>query len=537
MLVRLFFLGGILLPLLAYGQYATVPLNQWEQKWYENGLLQDTSGDVHSAIRPWRRAEVGQFDRRRPFFADSALVEKGVIPWVKRKLWHEHLFNFSGPDYEISINPVVGFSVGTEGESAQYDQIYQNTRGLRVEGRLGNKFSFYTTVVETQARFATHVNQLAIQSRVVPSYWLRKDFRNFGSDFAYAAGEIAYTPGKFFHFRLGRGKQFIGDGYRSMLLSDNSVNFPFFRIETTIGKLRYVNIWSVMNDIRPEVALAEDVYARKYLSVHYLSLNIGRRLNVGLFEGIMWGDELNRFGFDINFLNPIILYRPVEFSVGFNGGNTLMGVTSSYQLAKGMKAYGQVAIDEFSFSEIRNWSNGSWQNMLAWQLGIKYGDAFGVPNLFLRAEYNAARPHTYSHRQILTNWGHYSQPLAHPLGANFREVLLHVDYRFRRVQASLAIHSALAGRDENEEANWGGDIYNSFRVRSADEQLFIGSGTASQINYWRAEVSYLLNPNYNLRLTVGAQQRTEEVPDLGLPDSQTVYFGLRTNMYTLYQDY
>ena len=122
-----------------------------------------------------------------------------------------------------------------------------------------------------------HVNELTSQNDVVPGYWITKGFKDNAYDFAYAAGEIAYTPNKMFHFRLGRGKQFLGEGYRSLLISDNSVNYPFFRIETTFGKLKYVNLWSVMNDIRDEVALADDVFAKKYFSMHYLSLNIGQR--------------------------------------------------------------------------------------------------------------------------------------------------------------------------------------------------------------------------------------------------------------------
>ena len=132
---------------------------------------------------------------------------------------------------------------------------------------------------------------------------------------------------------------------------------------------------------------------------------------------------------------------------------------------------------------------------------------------------------------------HYNQPLAHPLGANFRELLLHAQYRYERFSGLVAIHTALLGRDENDEANWGGNIYKSFEFRSADEQLFVGSGVESELTYWRAEVSYLLNPNYNLRLTLGAQSRSESQADLGLPSAQNIYFGLQTNMYNLYQDF
>jgi len=528
----LFILGT----LAAQAQFATVPLNQAERQWYENDLGRQDN-QVHTAVMPWRTAEVTPYSRRGELLPDSIAKQPGVGNWLARKIWSEDLFKFQGEDYTVTINPVVALMYGQESESANYDKIYQNSRGVRVEGQLGKKFSFYSTVVESQARFAAHVNAQALESQVVPGYWLRKSFRDFASDFAYAAGEIAYTPSKTFHFRLGRGKQFFGEGYRSLLLSDNSVNYPFFRIETTFGRVKYVNLWSVMNDIRPEVAIDNDVFAKKYLSLHYLSVNIGKRLNVGLFEGLMWGDELRRYGFDANFFNPVILYRPVEFAQGATGGNTLLGFNASYNLGQGIKIYGQLVLDEFKLSEIRKWSEGPWQNMQAAQLGLKWGDALGVRNLFLRAEYNAARPHTYSHRDILTNWGHYGQPLAHPLGANFREFLLQAQYRKGRWQGQAAIHTALVGRDETAAANWGGNIFKSFKVRSADTGVFIGNGIAADLLYWRAELNYIVNPLYNLRLQLGVQHRSGDAVEVGLPDSQTFYLGLRTNMYELYQDF
>lgn len=165
---------------------------------------------------------------------------------------------------------------------------------------------------------------------------------------------------KFFYFCLGWGKQFIGEGYCLMFILDNSVNYFFFRIEMIIGKLCYVNFWLVMNDICLEVELVDEVFVCKYFFMYYLSLNIGQWLNVGFFEGIMWGDELNCYGFDVNFFNLVIFYCLVEFFIGVSGGNILMGINMSYCLGKGLKLYGQVVIDEFIFFEIWDWSNGFW---------------------------------------------------------------------------------------------------------------------------------------------------------------------------------
>lgn len=532
-----FFIFFLSLPLLLQSQSATLPINALDQSWYNNSLLRADHNDIHTAIHPYRTAEVSPYSRKSALLKDSIYKEKGLVNYIQRKLWQEHLFEFKAEDYHITINPVVGFSYGQDSEAVGYETTYQNSRGFHLEGRLGERFTFYSTFVENQARYPFHVNTLSQQQNVIPALWSYKDFKTNGFDYAYAAGEIAYTAKKFFHFRLGRGRQHIGEGYRSLLVSNQGVNYPFFRIETTIGKLRYVNVWSVMNDIRDTVALAPDVYAKKYFSMHYLSLNIGQRLNVGLFEGIMWGDELNRYGFDINFFNPVILYRPIEFSQGFTGGNVLMGLNASYRLGKGIKVYGQMALDEFVWDEITDWKTGHWRNMMAWQIGAKWGDALGIENLFVRAELNAVRPHVYSHRDIVTNWAHYNQALAHPWGANFKEWLVHAEYRKGRLLARAAIHGGLRGRDENEAANWGGNIYKSYSVRSADKDVFIGNGVESKLMYWRAELNFIANPNYNLRLQLGYQSRSEDATELGLPDSKAFYFGLRTNIYEAYQDF
>ncbi|RMF03447.1 MAG: gliding motility protein RemB, partial [Bacteroidetes bacterium] len=176
-------------------------------------------------------------------------------------------------------------------------------------------------------------------------------------------------------------------------------------------------------------------------------------------------------------------------------------------------------------------------NMVAWQLGLKWGDALGVPNLFLRTEYNLARPYIYSHREVLTNWSHYQQPLAHPWGANFRELLVQGNYRYQRWSLFAAYHYGEIGRNAEGE-NWGGDIFESWDTRTLTTGVFAVQGQTGKLSYLAAELAYTLNPNYNLEVHAGYRARTETTPKaLARPDSRWFYFGLRTNVYTSYQDF
>jgi hypothetical protein len=79
-------------------------------------------------------------------------------------------------------------------------------------------------------------------------------------------------------------------------------------------------------------------------------------------------------------------------------------------------------LDEFILSKVRN-SPTNWVNKFGIQLGGKYIDAFGIKNLDLQLEMNRVRPFTYAHYDTINNYTHYNQPLAHPLGANFQELI------------------------------------------------------------------------------------------------------------------
>ena len=64
-----------------------------------------------------------------------------------------------------------------------------------------------------------------------------------------------------------------------------------------------------------------------------------------------------------------------------------------------------------------------------WLVDNRKIDAFGIDHLDLQAEMNIIRPFTYTHRDSVRSYAHANQPLAHPLGANLREVVLKLRYQ------------------------------------------------------------------------------------------------------------
>ena len=203
----------------------------------------------------------------------------------------------------------------------------------------------------------------------------------------------------------------------------------------------------------------EFTYDKKYMTLHHLSANVTDRLNIGIFESVIW--ENNRTpdisGFDIAYLNPIIFLRPVEFSLN-SSDNILMGMNYKFKISNNSHLYGQFVLDEFSLPDLNG--DGFWGNKYSYQLGGKYFDMFGVENLVVQLENNFARPYTYSHFNTSQNYGHYYQSLAHPLGANFNETIFFADYKYKKWEAHLQMMKVIyGGKIKNDPTSYGNDIF------------------------------------------------------------------------------
>jgi len=515
----------------ARAQYQYQRLNHLQDARY-NGNLYKTDVNLHTSIRPLDNWELDSAGYATSIGANSS-TSKG---WLSRKLFHEHLIQLSGKDYELTIDPVVNFQGGiTQGSDAIN---YVNTRGFTLEGRLGKKVTFRSSYLENQAVFPGYVSQFATFRDVVPGQGHQRTFGDSGFDFGVPSGEVTFTPDRIFSFTVGQGRNFFGEGYRSMFLSDAAFNYPFLRIETTFGPVKYTNLWAQMYDVRDAVSPGNN-FAKKYLSSHYLSINVNSRLNVSFFEAIVMGDTNQVEGIDASFFNPVIFYRPVEYAVGSGTGNALLGAATSYKLFDKVQAYGQFILDEFSISDLTE-GNGSWKNKFGWQLGVKGYDVF-TDGLFIRTEYNAAKPYTFSHKEVLTNYAHYGQPLGHPWGANFHEGILQLIYSHNRWEAEARFHYGVMGLDASAAEDWGMDVYKSYNEREQDNGNSIGQGQRGDYSYLMLRGAWIVNPATDLKIEVGMSLRRLSTAATTKPfvggDYNYFFVGLRTEFFNSYYDF
>lgn len=499
--------------------------------------------NFHSASKPFLYSEVQPY---YSFEEQEARLHKPADSWLGRKLWNEHLFRFQGEDYWFAVDFGLDLQVGKDFES-DHDVTYNNTRAAIFQGGLGKKFNFYSVVYESQGRFADYFNRYAEFMRpgtegaaVIPGRGVAKSFMGQAYDYPVAEGYLSFTPAKFFNLQFGHGKNFIGDGYRSLLLSDNASPYPFFKLNTTFWKIKYTNTWMSLRDVRPEVT-GEDSFRTKFMANHYLSYNVTKRLNIGFFESVMWENDNNR-GFDLNYLNPVIFYRAIEYSTGHQAGNAIMGLTGKFKWSDQFITYGQWLIDEFSSVDVFG-GEGSWKNKHGFQIGAKYFNAFNIPELYLQLEYNQVRPYTYSHNTVTLNYGHNNQSMAHFWGANFKEVVGIARYRQGRYYGKIQAVYGLRGFDFNspeDMAFYGGDIYRTEEDRPF-ETASIGQGNTVNSFFTETEVGYIVNPATNLKFFGSFIYRNfdAEANTAATFDNSTYWIniGLRTDIFNWYFDY
>ncbi|GEQ85279.1 hypothetical protein ULMS_07870 [Patiriisocius marinistellae] len=525
-----------------YESNINIPLSHHEYGRFD-AAMNRVGTNNHTAQKPYIYNEVNKYynfkEKKEALLFDNT-------SWFGRKLWNENMVRLQGEDYWLTLDPGVDLQAGKDID----DDIntYNNTRLVYAQGGLGKHISFFAVVYESQGRFAGYYNRYAESIRpdggnpaIIPGRGIAKAFRSDSYDYPIATGHVSYSPSKWFNVQLGHGKNFIGDGYRSLLLSDNASPYPFIKLNTTFWKIKYTNTWMSLRDVRPEVTDSGS-FRTKYMANHYLSYNVTKRWNIGLFETVIWENDNDR-GFDFNYINPVIFYRAIEFSTGSRGGNAVIGLSTKYKFTDKINAYGQLIIDEFSSSDIFG-GNGSYKNKTGYQLGLKYFDAFGVKDLMLQAEYNRVRPFTYSHNSITLNYGHNNQSMAHTLGANFSEFIAIARYNRGRIFGDIKLITAKRGLEFDKDTNpafFGGDIYGTEDVRRGDLNNELGQGNTTQFFHAELQAGYLINPSTNLKIygSMILRDFDTEVQETNFFDENTTWvnFGVRTDLFNWYNDF
>jgi hypothetical protein len=211
-----------------------------------------------------------------------------------------------------------------------------------------------------------------------------------------------------------------------------------------------------------------------------------------------------------------------------------MGANVDVRLNRKNLFYFQLMLDEFKIEHVRK-QDGWWANKQAFQVGLKSFDIFRIPNLNFQTEYNYIRPFTYTHFDIAQNYSNYNQPLAHPLGANVKELVSSLSYRIKRFRFQMKYNYEVYGSDTGK-SNYGQNIFKSYISRTRELGNTTGQGIKNILQYKELNVSYTLNPQANLIIEAGIINRNHKIAD-AKNNNTFIYLGIRTLLDNQYFDF
>lgn len=442
------------------------------------------------------------------------------------------------PGLHLRINPMIHLQAA---KPNQGDFLFINKRGIEIRGGIDDRLFFYTNFTDTQGRFPGYVNEYVGKFKALPGNGFYKSYDSSvidtkgAYDWLNGQAYIGFNVTRHVGLQFGHGKNFIGNGYRSMILSDFSHNYLYLKANWNIWRFSYQNLFIELNPTSAQANPGDNYIPRKYMAAHYLSFRVTERLSIGAYEATVFRRDTSAGGFELQYLNPVILYRTVEHLLD-SEDNVLVGLDFKWDLFKRLRLYGQFMLDEFKLSEVRA-RNGWWGNKYGLQLGGLYVDALGIDQLDIRTEFNSARPYMYTHSDPNgANYSHYNQALAHPLGANFREALVLVRYQpgQKWLLEGRCIRSEYG--EDADGLNWGSNILLPYATRVKEYENEIGQGVSTRTTLVGLDLSYEVWHNIYFDLHYFYRKKTSGLAERSGIDS-FIGAGFRWNVSPLRMDF
>jgi hypothetical protein len=463
------------------------------------------NGNFHSAVRPLTRQSVSLLMDSLSKFSTLSRIDRYHIQYFRevspefsivdssglRKplfgtFFHRKADILSHHDsvFDLHAN-IAGYgALGKSNDAAGSYLI--NSRGVEVRGTIAGRVGFYSFMTENQIIVPEYVSSWVSQFGSLPHEGFWKRTGPNGYDFFTARAYITFNAGRHIAFQAGHDRFQIGHGYRSLILSDFGNPFTFLRINTSVWKLEYTNLFaSLKGDINSGVngIPGSRRIPGKMFAFHRLGINFGKRFSLGIFEAVVGGQDpaLQSAGSypDPSYFNPIIFYRAIEQNSG-SPDNAGLGLDARFAVNSSIRVYSQFFLDEFLLAKMKA-GNGWWGNKFGFQGGLHYINFAGISNLDVQGEFNLVRPFTYSHLSNYSSYAHYGQPLAHPLGANFREVLGIIRYQ---VLPSLTFTGKAIYFERGldlDDKSYGSNVLKSYTLRIREDGNFIGQGLLQKV--------------------------------------------------------
>lgn len=463
---------------------------------------------------------------------ENASGESGFVTSRRPILKHIYkkqsdFINVETEDFFLSVNPVLYLQGGYEMDNGK---VITNTRGLELRGRISDRIGFYTMLADNQEILPSYVKEwsLAHRGQMPGNHYAIANDRTFDVFLARGYVDFAIIRSKL-NLTFGYDKNHVGYGIRSLVQSYNAAPTTFIRLQ---GKWKKFHYESLMMEQVPNnfnlLSGGDRVMPRNYAAIHQLNYMPTKWLSVGVFESTVISSNMTAAGAFI----PVIGYQSIAKQISGSDANSAWGVQFKAIPIQDVQVYGQAFFDKLDLGNI---GKGSWKNQYGFQLGLKYYDVGTLKNLDGQLELNVVRPFTYTaESDSTTSFTHYNQPMAHPLGNNFIEVIGNLQYQPVALWtiSGRAVYSVRG----NAAPNTGSSIYDVAIHRPSGNLSYpFLEGNKAKRFFGNLNIAYELRPN--LFLEVGGTLTPTALDQVGNGGTLIGYGALRWNISRTFYDF
>jgi hypothetical protein len=449
-----------------------VPLYHPVYRWMDRMAVQCPKIPLHTQNKPfrWRDVELALNTIRRAVLEGELMLpshdrdrlerflreftEFHRIPAPAARCTERHVFTHTEEDLAVigDLELVQHLKTEKETEGSRKEEVLSSTSlGVLLRGSLWKRLHWFLNAKISRIQGNEPVYSHFNASEGLPF----NAAGNTGGFQDWTEGNL-YLPLPFVQISAGKSNPVWGPGYRGQLtLSSTSPSFNNVRIRFTAGSVMFTALhgW-LRGDSSP-----------RYIVGHRIDWRVRPQLHIGLSETVVYGGR----GVELEYLIPVNVYHFSEHYLGDRDNNTISSDVS-LTIAKRMRIYGEIFIDDFNTSKnFTTW----WGNKWAYIGGIHLVHSFREHAATFRFEGGRVEPWVYTHDDTYNVYTHFDSSLGLWLGPDSRYLFTELRlYPFPR----LAIGSAF-----ERDWNGAGDIFTPHTNSDGAKKHFL-EGTVERVS-------------------------------------------------------
>jgi hypothetical protein len=454
-------------------------------------LLNKTERDQLDFLRFEFQEELPQ-ERRISYQSRLKTITKNrfIDPWLPDFVYPQgrHLFEVQQGPLSFHLDPVISRSrmFASADTLTKQEKVFTDANGFTTWGTLAPLLGYVVDVRDTR-EWGT---------RAYPS----GNTTALGVGFAQGNGRqiyhdeaVAYLTLQWRYINLQFGKDSNRWGpahFGQLMLSDLATSYDMFKFQVSLPRVRFTSLLMWLRDYSPDYFSGSA--KSRMATAHRIDFAPFAFLDLGLQETVIFADR----DFEAGYLNPVMFYRSAEHYYG-DSGNAAMGLDFELNSLPNTKLYGELFIDDLTTGKL---GTNFYGNKYGYTAGLFHVDFLSIPELDLRLEYTRVRPFTYTHKNEVTRYQHFSTLLGHWIGPNSDLISSELSYRLSRRTLFLLGYERLRHGDNPPGRNVGSDPNLPHEALNDSENAVFLAGLLERSSRVRITASYELLRNLFLQI-------------------------------------